>query len=143
MRDLRVLAAVPGPKSVSGTVSGRYPPPWIHAGWPSVDVWLYHEQRPLLLHCEWLPMPHDELMRAEPDWRRLPAPVCRACVHYQGGLSCTAFPRNSDPTDGIPPIPQAIWLGGALHQEPWPGDHGTRFEQAADRPVPPQLLTAG
>ena len=53
------------------------------------------------------------------------APICTGCAHYrratgeQEGWRCDAFP------DGIP---VQIILNEADHREPFPGDHGLRFE---------------
>lgn len=46
------------------------------------------------------------------------ATLCLACVHRHGA-DCDAFP------DGIP---EEILFEGADHREPYPGDHGIRFE---------------
>ena len=44
---------------------------------------------------------------------------CIQCVHYRLDLKCDAFP------DGIP---EPIILGEHDHHEPYPGDHGIRWE---------------
>jgi hypothetical protein len=58
-------------------------------------------------------------------------PQCFQCRHLDRGsvaLTCRAFPSG---------IPGAILLGDADHREPWPGDHGIRFEPVEDdRPGP-------
>ncbi len=46
-------------------------------------------------------------------------PQCMKCKHYEGALTCKAFP------DGIPP---AILRGEDDHTKPVAGDHGIRFE---------------
>ena len=51
------------------------------------------------------------------------APQCMTCAHYQGGLTCKAFP------DGIPP---AILRGEEDHTQPIAGDHGVRYEQTKE-----------
>lgn len=53
------------------------------------------------------------------------APVCLLCRHYDAEAPgypgrCAAFP------DGIP---EDIWELGNPHTEPYPGDHGIRFEE--------------
>jgi hypothetical protein len=55
-----------------------------------------------------------------------PAPVCLDCRHLRlkkGNIHCEAFPDE---------IPAEIWIGGASHDEPFPGDHGIRFEPKDD-----------
>lgn len=47
--------------------------------------------------------------------------LCGTCSHLGPGLSCRAFP------DGIP---GPILEGRADHREPYPGDHGVRYELA-------------
>ena len=51
--------------------------------------------------------------------------VCIRCRHWRllEGRTCDAFP------DGIPP---EIWIGENEHRNPYPGDHGIRFEAVAD-----------
>lgn len=47
---------------------------------------------------------------------------CHACRHYHRITQkhpCDAFPGG---------IPEAIWLGRHDHRQPYPGDHGIRFE---------------
>lgn len=47
-------------------------------------------------------------------------PVCLDCVHWEVGEdTCKAFPKR---------IPDAIWLRGNKHTQPFRGDHGIRFE---------------
>jgi hypothetical protein len=53
-----------------------------------------------------------------------PPPICIACAHIQTDdfgiiTGCEAFP------DGIP---DAIYVEGFDHREPYPGDGGIRFE---------------
>ena len=51
------------------------------------------------------------------------SPICDLCVHLdlRAARNCAAFP------EGIPP---EIWEGKNSHTEPYPGDHGIRFEDA-------------
>lgn len=46
---------------------------------------------------------------------------CYDCVHFLSAKAgkCSAFPAQ---------IPEKIWSGKSLHREPFPGDHGIRFE---------------
>jgi len=46
-------------------------------------------------------------------------PVCAHCQHYKEEGKCVAFPEG---------IPKEIFLFGNKHIEPFPGDHGIRFE---------------
>ena len=49
-------------------------------------------------------------------------PQCLECKHRLPDWTCAAFPL-------VPPgIPVAILLGEHDHREPYPGDHGIRFE---------------
>ena len=52
------------------------------------------------------------------------APMCMRCDHYNEGdfekLSCDAFPKG---------IPKEILDGEHDHRQPFPGDHGIRFEK--------------
>lgn len=50
------------------------------------------------------------------------SPICTLCkhLHLDGERICTAFPGG---------IPLEIWRGENDHTEPWPGDHGIRFER--------------
>lgn len=50
--------------------------------------------------------------------------ICVECKHYGGDRTCAAFP------DGVP---DKILRSGWDHRNPWPGDHGIRFEP--DGPV--------
>jgi len=50
------------------------------------------------------------------------SPVCSYCRHLDRTSTkrrCKAFPNG---------IPLQIWLGTNRHTEPYPGDHGIRFE---------------
>lgn len=57
-------------------------------------------------------------------WRRgeLKLAPCVRCRHKHDGPTCTAFP------DGIP---EETLSGDNDHTQPYPGDHGIRFEAAA------------
>lgn len=49
--------------------------------------------------------------------------VCSLCTHLDlksAGRTCKAFPEG---------IPMDIWLGKNKHTEPFPGDHGIRFQK--------------
>lgn len=48
---------------------------------------------------------------------------CVLCKHYRADLTCDAFPQG---------IPQRIISGLHDHQEPYPGDHGIRFDPVDD-----------
>lgn len=51
---------------------------------------------------------------------------CNLCKHYQRTtLGCAAFP-------GPAGIPAAILGGEHDHRQPFPGDHGIRFEPKKD-----------
>ena len=45
---------------------------------------------------------------------------CISCKHYQGALTCTAFPEG---------IPFEILSGEHDHAEAYPGDGGIRYEK--------------
>jgi hypothetical protein len=47
--------------------------------------------------------------------------LCLACKHKTGNLQCEAFPDL---------IPAEIHTGRFDHREPFPGDHGIRYERA-------------
>jgi hypothetical protein len=60
-------------------------------------------------------------------------PLCFTCKHFdrnqpRGVLKCAAFPSR---------IPEAILLADANHREPYPGDHGIRYEPQANGPAYP------
>lgn len=44
---------------------------------------------------------------------------CVLCSHYRFDYTCEAFPEG---------IPLVIFTGEHDHREPFPGDHGIRFE---------------
>lgn len=50
--------------------------------------------------------------------------VCTFCSNYlpgsETGVTCRAFSEK---------IPDEIWSGKNKHTEPYPGDHGIRFER--------------
>ena len=46
-------------------------------------------------------------------------PMCTVCVHYNGDMTCTAFPDD---------IPDAIFLEHKDHRESFKGDKGITFE---------------
>ncbi len=60
-------------------------------------------------------------------------PQCAFCTRYLGDSKCPAFPER---------IPDAVWDGRHNHREPYPGDHGVRFEPTPDgnpRPAYPEV----
>ena len=44
---------------------------------------------------------------------------CCRCIHYLGERRCQAFPSA---------IPEPLWTSENLHDEPFEGDQGLRFE---------------
>jgi hypothetical protein len=45
---------------------------------------------------------------------------CHLCIHKFSGIpGCAAYPSG---------IPHALAIGDVLHEEPYPGDQGIRFE---------------
>lgn len=59
-------------------------------------------------------------------------PICQSCAHLGPcadadvlglGTCCTAFPEG---------IPDAIYLEGADHRQPYEGDGGVQWEQSAE-----------
>lgn len=64
-------------------------------------------------------------------WRFPPCPepiFCEYCLHKQRGLTCDAFPEG---------IPDELIQRGE-HKTPYKGDGGIRFEQAPEKPNPPE-----
>jgi len=57
-------------------------------------------------------------------------PACVACRHFHrtnlAADTCDAFPAG---------IPAEIWQAKNDHHEPFPGDHGIRFEPIDDTPL--------
>jgi hypothetical protein len=49
----------------------------------------------------------------------VPPPICGICKHFRGPWTCDAFPKR---------IPNEIIESKHDHREPYPGDHGIRFE---------------
>ena len=50
-------------------------------------------------------------------------PACLDCAHFHAdAATCDAFPDD---------IPAEIFLFGNPHTQPYPGDHGSRFEPLA------------
>lgn len=59
-------------------------------------------------------------------WSSVPS-LCLACKHYNGDLTCLAFPLFAD--DGeLGGIPAEFHFEDTLHTQPYPGDHGIQFE---------------
>lgn len=62
---------------------------------------------------------------------QFPPPICIACSRLTSvgdtaraaRPACAAFPTG---------VPEQIWEGGADHREPFPGDHGIRFDLDPD-----------
>ena len=56
-------------------------------------------------------------------WEGKYLPSCFDCAHFRGAekgkIRCLAFP------DGIP---RELMKRGVIHNSPYPGDHGIRFE---------------
>ena len=55
-------------------------------------------------------------------------PQCVQCIRFHGDFmhpTCDAF-------SGL--IPAPIWMGSFIHTEPYPGDHGLRFERVKETP---------
>jgi hypothetical protein len=65
------------------------------------------------------------------DLAHSPNPICWKCGHYRDDVTCVAFPRG---------IPAEILDSESDHHQPYPGDHGIRFEPkngtAAERREP-------
>ena len=59
--------------------------------------------------------------------RSLRSPVCSSCAHLKGVTHpmCDAFPEPDA-------IPDEIWSGKNDHRQPFPGDHGIRYEHFAE-----------
>jgi len=53
----------------------------------------------------------------------IPLMQCRYCAHYRGenGVDCAAFPAQGS-------IPREIFDTEFDHRNPYPGDHGVRWE---------------
>lgn len=64
-----------------------------------------------------------------------PIPQCATCTHLrvEPERTCSAFP------DGIP---DEIWWNRADHRQPYPGDHGIRWEPLDGAKFPEYVLTA-
>lgn len=65
-----------------------------------------------------------------------PRPACFACVHFHGwgalGPTCDAFPKQ---------VPDDIYFGQVDHRQPFPGDHGIRWEPAEGVTEYPERLS--
>jgi hypothetical protein len=66
-------------------------------------------------------------------------PACFECVHLHTGdpgtLTCDAFPQG---------IPDPIYFEGVDHRQPFPGDHGIRWEpKPGVDGYPPELQPPG
>ena len=48
-----------------------------------------------------------------------PIPMCYKCRHYAAFEACVAYPNG---------IPAEIFRSEHDHRQPYPGDHGIRFE---------------
>jgi len=70
------------------------------------------------------------------DWatpgavRIITPPQCTYCVHLTDVGRCRAFPAG---------IPASILMGDFDHTEPYPGDHGIRYEPLKDKQRSPVL----
>jgi hypothetical protein len=53
------------------------------------------------------------------DLARMPNPICWKCKHFHKNAACKAFPKG---------IPADILCSKTDHHQPYPGDHGIRFE---------------
>ena len=49
---------------------------------------------------------------------------CAKCRHYRLLLECEAFPRG---------IPEPILTGRVVHDKPYEGDNGVRFEEVDNK----------
>jgi hypothetical protein len=57
--------------------------------------------------------------------------LCNFCKHWSEEGDCAAFPGQ---------IPLDVFYGRHDHRDPYPGDHGIRFELAPD--LSPEMLSA-
>ena len=53
---------------------------------------------------------------------------CPVCTHYQGDRKCNAYPEK---------IPDKLWNGDVVHDEPFLGDHGI---QRDPKRIPPIIV---